>query len=371
MIKYIFALVMLIHGLIHFMGFAKAFGYGNIAQLTKEITKPSGLLWLVSALLFITAVVLFLLKKDSWSTISIIAFALSQILIISVWKDAKFGSIANIIILLIAIPSFATNRFNSIANEEAKVLLAGTLNSDKVIITKEMLTNLPPVIQKWLTHSGVIGKQKINTVRLQQRGTLKTTMKSKWIRFTANQYFNVEDPAFVWKANVEMMPLVTLNGRDKFINGKGSLVIKALSLFTVAKGDDNEKINSASMIRYLSETMWFPTAALNNYIKWEVVDSLSAKAIMTYQGVTVSGIFKFNEAGDIVAFTANRYYGTDDKASEEKWLIETTGYKNFNDIRIPYKNKVTWQLKEGDFNWADIELTSLEFNCTEIYAPMK
>ena len=163
---------MLIHGLIHFMGFAKAFGYGNIAQLTKEITKPSGLLWLVSALLFITVVVLFLLKKDSWSIISIIAIALSQILIISVWKDAKFGSIANIIILLIAIPSFATNRFNNMANEEAKVLLAGTPNTDKVIITKEMQTNLPPVIQKWLTHSGVIGRQKINTVCLQQKGTL-------------------------------------------------------------------------------------------------------------------------------------------------------------------------------------------------------
>ncbi len=43
MIKYFFAAIILIHGLIHCMGFAKAFGYGNITQLSKDISKPSGL----------------------------------------------------------------------------------------------------------------------------------------------------------------------------------------------------------------------------------------------------------------------------------------------------------------------------------------
>ena len=208
MIKYIFALLILIHGLIHFMGFAKAFGYGNISQLSKDISRSAGFLWVTAALLFTVAAVLFFLTKESWISISIIAVILSQILIITVWKDAKFGSIANIIILLVAIPSFAIIHFNNMADEEAKVLLAGTPNTDKVIITKEMLTGLPPVIEKWLMHTGVIGKQKINTVRLQQKGTLKTTIKGKWMPFEANQYFTAEDPAFVWKANVAMMPLI-------------------------------------------------------------------------------------------------------------------------------------------------------------------
>jgi len=64
MIKYLFAFLVLMHGLIHFMGFAKAFGYGNIQQLTKEISKPAGVFWLVTAILFTAAVVMFLLKKD-------------------------------------------------------------------------------------------------------------------------------------------------------------------------------------------------------------------------------------------------------------------------------------------------------------------
>lgn len=110
MLKYSLAVIILMHGLIHFMGFAKAFGYGNITQLTKEISKPAGSFWLVSALLFITASVLLLLKKESWSVIAIIAALVSQALIVMVWRDAKFGTIANALILFMAIVVLFYNR---------------------------------------------------------------------------------------------------------------------------------------------------------------------------------------------------------------------------------------------------------------------
>lgn len=47
--------------------------------------------------------------------------------------------------------------------------------------------------------------------------------------------------------------------------------------------------------------------------------------------------------------------------------MEITGYKDFEGIRIPHKSKVTWKLKTGDFNWANVELTDLEFNKPELY----
>jgi hypothetical protein len=94
--KVVFSMILAIHGLIHLIGFAKAFSYGNITQLTKEIAKPIGLLWLATALLLIIATILFVLKKDGWSIIAIIAAIGSQILIISVWQDAKFGTTPNL-----------------------------------------------------------------------------------------------------------------------------------------------------------------------------------------------------------------------------------------------------------------------------------
>ncbi len=298
---------------------------------------------------------------------TIITAIISQILIIAVWKDAKFGTIANIIALLVAIPCFAHIRFTKMAAFESKTILARMPNANTEIITKEMLNNLPPVVQKWLTRSGVIGKEKTSTVRLKQKGEMKIKPDGKWMPFTATQYFTANEPAFVWTTDVQMMPLVTLTGRDKFENGYGEMTIKLLSLYKVAYGHDNEKINSATMIRYLAETSWFPAAALSKYIQWEAIDSVSAKATLTDNGLKVSGIFKFTEQGDMTGFTADRYYGTADNAKLEKWVVETEDWKDFSGIRIPYKSKVIWKLKAGDFNWAKMELTDLEFNKTELY----
>lgn len=111
MIKAFFSVVILIHGLIHFMGFAKAFGYGNITQLTKQISKPIGALWLVTAIMFITVAVLFFIKKEWWIP-GFLAILFSQALIFISWKDAKFGTIINIIILIALISNFEDWKFN-------------------------------------------------------------------------------------------------------------------------------------------------------------------------------------------------------------------------------------------------------------------
>lgn len=174
MVKILLTFIILIHGLIHFMGFAKAYGYGNITQLTKEVSKPAGAFWFLTAFLFIIATILFLLKKEWWPIIGIIAAVLSQILIITAWKDAKFGTIANIIVLLVAIPAYGNFRFQKMATKEVNELLPIMTTRDKTIITKEMINGLPSLVQKWLTQSGIIDKEKIYFVRLKQKGEIRT-----------------------------------------------------------------------------------------------------------------------------------------------------------------------------------------------------
>jgi hypothetical protein len=109
--KYIFIVTALFHGLIHFMGFAKAFGYGDFSQLNKQISKPMGVLWLVAGLIFIASSVLYISSKDFWTYVALVAVALSQILIVMNWQDTKFGTIPNLIILIISILSIFQIKF--------------------------------------------------------------------------------------------------------------------------------------------------------------------------------------------------------------------------------------------------------------------
>ncbi|MGE5108992.1 MAG: hypothetical protein ACM3H8_15745, partial [Sphingobacteriales bacterium] len=103
MLKYFFALLIFIHGMIHMMGFAKAFGYANITQLTKTISKQMGSIWFFASMLFIITGIGFLMKKEWWPVVAFFAVAVSQIVIFISWKDAKFGTIANGIVLIAAV----------------------------------------------------------------------------------------------------------------------------------------------------------------------------------------------------------------------------------------------------------------------------
>jgi hypothetical protein len=93
------------------MGFVKAYFSTEINKQILGISKPVGALWLLSFMLFIAVSATFLNNKK-WFYIAFVAVCVSQILIIMAWKEAKFGTIINIIILLVAISAFVNNQFH-------------------------------------------------------------------------------------------------------------------------------------------------------------------------------------------------------------------------------------------------------------------
>ncbi len=92
MIKALFILLLCLHGLIHLIGFAKAFNLAPVSQLTSGITRTAGLLWLLTTVLFTGSTILFIWNKNIWWMPAVLAVSLSQILIFISWQDAKYGS---------------------------------------------------------------------------------------------------------------------------------------------------------------------------------------------------------------------------------------------------------------------------------------
>ncbi|MEW6125725.1 MAG: hypothetical protein AB1757_01570 [Acidobacteriota bacterium] len=106
-LKTLFSLVVAIHGLIHWMGFAKAFNFAEMSQLTQPISRFQGLIWLLAAVLFLLTIPVFLLRQNWWWLIALPAIAISQFIIICSWQDAKFGTIANVIVLVVIVLSWS------------------------------------------------------------------------------------------------------------------------------------------------------------------------------------------------------------------------------------------------------------------------
>ncbi|MHA2249650.1 MAG: hypothetical protein ACXAD7_04770 [Candidatus Kariarchaeaceae archaeon] len=108
MFKWVLVAIMTIHGLIHLMGGLSELDLAEIEDISGETLftlsntarKVLGVIWLLVVVLFLIASYGLISENDWWQIIAIIAVAVSQILIIIWWTDAKFGTIANFLIII-------------------------------------------------------------------------------------------------------------------------------------------------------------------------------------------------------------------------------------------------------------------------------
>jgi len=347
------------------MGFASAFFSTNMSMQISGVPKPIGAFWLIAFILFIVTASQYYTDKN-WFYLAFVAILLSQILIILAWKDAKFGTIINLLILLASLIGFGEFQFQKMVTTESELLLLETseINSQKT--KRQSVKDLPPIVQTWLRNSGALEKEPIKRVKLEQRGIMRTKPEGRWLPFEATQYYNIGDPSFVWHTNVQATSGLNLLGRDKLIEGKGNMLIKIAGLIPVVDENNNKKINTGAMIRFLGEICWFPFGALENYITWETIDATSARATLNYNSESVTGIFKFSKDGDFSSFEADRYYGGKETSKLEKWVVHAVAYNTFEDISLPSECDVIWKLSDGDFHWLNLEITNLDYNVTEL-----
>lgn len=229
---------------------------------------------------------------------------------------------------------------------------------DEQVIKEEDLQILPPVVQKWMRSSGVVGNNMVQKAKIKQKGQLRISPDAPWKPFSAEQYVNYAKPAFIWQAKIKMFPLILTYGIDKYLEGQGTMIIKLMSVLNISNASGSE-INQGSLLRYLAEIIWQPSAALRDYIQWEEIDEGSARAVMTHRGVTAGGVFSFDQEGLPVSFTAARYREKAGKYTLDEWQVQVSDYKEFQNISLPARGQVSWMLPEGEFQWMQIEITEL------------
>ena len=85
---------------------------------------------------------------------------------------------------------------------------------------------------------------------------------------------------------------------DSYIAGKGLLHAAILGLFTVADVSGGGEIARGEFMRFFAEAAWYPTALLPSQgVRWEAVDEHSANATIVDGSLTLTLLFRFNDAG--------------------------------------------------------------------------
>lgn len=294
-----------------------------------------------------------------------------------IFKYGIWPSLLIIILLLmiIAVTAAAVGRwqFNNQIESELDKLKAQNeikinkdrtddLNKNNKIIATADLEDLPLPVKKWLQNSGVIGKKEIRAVKVKQSGLMKLSPEqSDWYQPAARQYITVSEPGFLWQVDLAMMPVINTKGRDLFYQGNASMQIKIASLLPVVNQGANAKINESALHRFLLELPWYPTAALNNYLNWQEIDSTTARATIDYQGVKASANFNFDQEGNLISTEAMRYKESDQAAERLRCTGELRSYQKVDGIQIPTEIDVSWYLDSGKFTWFKVEVEEISF----------
>lgn len=149
-------------------------------------------------------------------------------------------------------------------------------------------------------------------------------------------------PGFVWDADIEVFPRVSVRVVDAYEFGDGSLRAMLLSTLSVAEAEPSPAMNESELQRYLGEAVWFPTALLPSAdVEWDSIDDQSARATIEDQGNRASLVFHFDDEGLVKQVTSQERYRqeTDDFVP---WTGYFEDYEWHDGMRIPTTAAVEW-----------------------------
>lgn len=366
MVRILFTLLLLLHGLIHFLGFAKAFKFAEISQLTQAISKPAGAFWGLTALLFTIASILLVLKKDSWWLWAIPALLISQILIFGSWQDAKFGTIANIMVLIGVIIAFSTTHYFNSYKNEVKTGLERSTSIPEALVTEADLQPLPVPVQRYLRYTGAVGKPKVYNFKVVFDGKIRKNEQSEWMPFASEQYNFMDIPTrlFFMKATMKGLPVA---GYHAFHNGKAYMNIRLLSLLKV-QYQTGKEMGIAETVTFFNDMCCMaPATLIDPRVQWLETDGNKVKAAFTNNGMTITAWLYFNDAGQLVNFISNDRYAAGDDGSMRQlpWSTPMKNYKELNGRRVAGYADAIYTYPEGDLTYGTFETTNVEYNCKQ------
>lgn len=361
--KYFFATLIFLHGAIHLMGFAKAFGYAPIENIHSVISKPSGLLWLLASVLLMVSGIAFLVKADWWYWLSFIAVLISTILIISVWKDAKFGTIVNIIILAVAITGFGTVSFYRLYEKEVNSGLNRTSANQTSILSEAELVNLPEPVKNYILYTGSVGKPKVDNFKIEFNGKIRKNEESPWMPFNSeqNNFLESSTRLFFMKAVMKGLPVA---GFHCFKNGDAFMDIRLLSLFKV-QYQSGKEMGIAETVTFFNDMCCMaPSTLIDARINWLESDSSKVHAEFTNNGITISAWLYFNQKRELINFVSDDRFaaGENNTMKRIRWSTPLKNYREVDGYKLASYAEAIYSYPEGDLCYGTFSLKHIKYN---------
>jgi hypothetical protein len=254
---------------------------------------------------------------------------------------------------LAIVPALARRRWNAASRDLRRRLVARATAPEPATFSATQLDSLPAPVARYLRAVLRDGQAVPRHVRIEWAGEFNMGRPGadRWVPFFAAQDFVPGAPGFVWDARMRTAGL-TVNVRDGFVDGEGSMLGKVLGLVTVVDKHGGDALAVAALQRYLGEAIWLPTALLPGQgVLWQAVDERRAKATVTGGGARATLEFSFGADGlvESVYAAARSYDDGRSPPSLHPWQARVLRYAPLDGVVVPAEAVVEWLLPAGAY----------------------
>ncbi len=254
------------------------------------------------------------------------------------------------IFVILAVIVFFLVPFSPTSKQFGQVTLgkAATCAPASGAFTEADIAPLPLPLQRYFRYCGYLGTPKMSYMKASLHDVDFVMSKDKTIKIDYEQFNLVERPERYALISSSLFG-VPFEGLDSFENGTGRMkgtLAKVIPLFD----QQGDQMDRACLVTWLAESLMLPNAALQDLVKWEAVDDTHAKACISWEGISASGVFAFDKTGELLSFlTDDRVaMGMDGKETKAEWSALYRAYQRVNGILQPKVIQSVWHYAEGD-----------------------
>lgn len=327
------------------------------------ISRPLGLFWLLAALLSLATVAALFTLPRWWWLVGALALVASQAVILTSWTDARFGTVANVLLLVAVAYGFAHQGPWSLPAEyERDRALAQPARAGEVL-TEADLAPLPEPVQRYIRAAGVVGQPRVQSFEAHWKGRIRASPQADWMSFTAEQTNTLDVPRrfFLMDAVMKGLPVDVFHAFDE---SGATMRVRLLSAKTMVDAKGPVMTRSETVTLFNDLCMFAPGELVRPSIAWESVDAHTARARFTLGPNTISATLFFDDAGELVDWSSEDR-STDPAVATPtplRWTTPVHDYSQVGPARVPTKAQTVWHPASGAWAYGEFELTSLAYN---------
>ncbi len=357
--------LLVLHALLHLTGFAKAFGYAELPQLTHPISRGWGALWLIAAAVIFTSAAMFAAGARNYWIVGAVALVLSQTTIAAAWSDAWAGTIVNVLLLLVVAHGALTEGPTSFHARYRLDIKAGLSRTRPMpLVTDADLAPLPETVQRYLRATHVVGQPRVGNYRIRFRGRIRSAPDARWMPFEAEQHSFVDQPTRLFLMRARMFGVVPVQAFHRLIDGHATMKVKVVGAIPVADVHGEEMDRAETVTLFNDMCLLAPGTLLDSAIVWEPVDARTTRARFTHAGHTITATLLFDAEGtlenfwsdDRVRSTANGTF------TPTRFSTPVSHYRDFGPLRLASYGEARWQLPEGEFTYGEFHMLDIVTN---------